>query len=108
MSIYANVAAAALGAALFSTNVSAHTRLAPADEYFGRMKMSVLEIGNRLHDLTRRCDANPVMQAGSIAHDSGLIEDAIRDWQRKYPADPWIPKDMTSLERIHVKLHKTK
>lgn len=42
--------------------------LAPADEYFGRMRMSIL--GSRL----------------------ALVDDALRDWRAHYPRDTWLPR----------------
>lgn len=98
MSFTIRIATALLIAATLCANASARARLAPADEYFGRTKMSVLEIRNRIHDLERRQDA-------SVPHDAGLTEDAIRDWQRKYPGDPWLPKDIASLARIYSRYH---
>lgn len=103
MTIPASFAAAILTASLLCSNASATTRLAPADEYFGHMKMSVLEIGNRLNDLHRRANAPLTSQdMQSIMHDAGLTEDAIRDWKRKYPADPWLVKDIVNLKKIYA------
>lgn len=98
MTFFAKLAAAVFAATVLYTNASARPQLAPADEYFGRMKMSVLEIGNRINDLNRRNDDN-------IIHDAGLTEDAIRDWEHNYPADPWLSKDIASLVHIYAKLH---
>ena len=73
--------------------------LAPADEYFGRMKMSVLGIRNALNGLERRVDTGdrnvPAMN-GTLA----LVDDAIRDWRAKYPRDSWLPR--FSRERAHL------
>jgi hypothetical protein len=102
MNRLANIAAGLLAAAVLTANASARPSIAPADEYFGHMKMSILEIGNRLHDLARRT-AGP--QPAGIVHDATLAEDAIRDWERKYPADPWLAKDVASLVRIYAQLH---
>ncbi len=38
---------------------------------------------------------------GSIA----LTEDAIRDWQHKYPCDSWLPGTLLALERFYAKIH---
>lgn len=83
--------------------VFARTRVAPADEYFGRMKMSILEIGNRLHDLSYREEHNG-MAAKNVLHDAEMTEDAIRDWERKYPADPWLARDVAGLVHVYAKL----
>jgi hypothetical protein len=80
---------------------AAHVRLAPADEYFGRQKMSILEVGNRLRDMTRRLHDNGA-SAQDIMHTALMTDDAMRDWQRKYPADPWLRKDRAALSHIYA------
>jgi hypothetical protein len=82
---------------------AARSRVAPADEYFGRMKMSILEIGNRLRDTTIRAARGGAM-ADSLMHDALATEDAIRDWERKYPADPWLARDVAMLVHIYAQL----
>jgi hypothetical protein len=81
---------------------SAAGRLAPADEYFGHMKMSVLGIANTIHDAGRRLDegASPEdMLRGPLY----FAVDALRDWERKYPNDHWIPRDLLALERVYMR-----
>ena len=78
---------AALLASCFATALARY-RLAPADEYFGRSKMSILEINNRLRECTFR--AQHGVRAGVILGDARRTEDAMTDWGRKYPADPWL------------------
>jgi hypothetical protein len=59
---------------------------APADEYFGRMKMSYLGINNTFRDESIR--------AGDYTTDSGIInkvsfaDEALQAWSAKYPGDP--------------------
>lgn len=72
-------------------------RVAPADEYFGRQTESVLEIRNRLDAFDRR-SGREMLQPGT-AHALNDLQDAIRDWQRRYPHDPWLPRFMHSLLR---------
>ena len=85
---------------------SRHTvRLAPADEYFGRQKMSILEIGNRLRDVTARAGYQG-RSAGDLLHTASMAEDAMRDWQRKYPGDPWLRKDRQVLAHIYKLLRR--
>ena len=65
--------------------------LAPADEYFGRMRMSVLGIRNELDGLERRCmngDRNAAAMSGKLA----LVDDAMSDWRARYPRDTWLPR----------------
>lgn len=101
MPLLTRIAALLFAVLIVHANASAKARLAPADEYFGRMKMSVLEIGNRLHDLSRRNSA----PASNVLHDAALTEDAMHAWEDKYPADPWLSKDISSLARIYAQLH---
>ena len=72
-------------------------RIAPADEYFGRQKESILEIRNRLDDFDRRADRD--MLRPGITHELNDLQNAILDWQHKYPRDPWLPRSMHRLMR---------
>ncbi|MGZ3519360.1 MAG: hypothetical protein ACXVAG_00010 [Vulcanimicrobiaceae bacterium] len=83
--------------------VPARSKIAPADEYFGRSKMSILEIANRLRDITVRAgrQAGP---AGGLMHDTLMTEEAIHDWEHKYPADPWLPRDIAKLIHVYSEL----
>src|ERR1700736_5155514 len=65
--------------------------LAPADEYFGQLRMSVLGIRNELNTLERRAaggDRNVAAMSGKLA----LVDDAMRDWRARYPRDTWLPR----------------
>jgi len=79
--LLALVLALSFAAPVFATTSN---DLAPADRYFGRLKMSILGIRNSIKDL--------------------LVEDALRDWQAKFPRDPWIPKFTFSLAQLYAKL----
>ncbi len=75
--------------------------LAPADEYFGRMKMSVLGIRNALDGLERRAaggERNVASMSGMLA----LVDDAISDWRAKYPRDTWLPRFFAERRRVAV------
>jgi hypothetical protein len=78
--------------------------VAPADEYFGKMKMSILGIRNEIHDLTLKIGYDPA-HAESVLGIANLTEDALSDWEKKYPSDPWIPKTLFSLERMYSVVH---
>jgi hypothetical protein len=75
--------------------------VAPADEYFGRLKMSVLGIANVIHDMHARVDSDP-SRTPSIFGGLENVADAIRDWESKYPRDSWIPKDLLALEACYL------
>ncbi len=64
--------------------------VAPADEYFGRMKLSILGISNTIHDTKLRESFDPANAAANFDKLS-LAEDALEDWSRKYPHDTWLP-----------------
>ena len=63
---------------------------APADEYFGRMKMSYLGMNNTFRDAA--------ISSGEHTTDSGIInkvglaEDALNAWANKYPRDPQLAR----------------
>jgi hypothetical protein len=77
--------------------------LAPADEYFGPLKLSILGIRNTIRDLGARYDVN---------HDIGhqtftsaqLTERAIHDWEHRYPRDGQVPKAIYLLQRLYAKV----
>ena len=92
----------ALGAAASSAR-AANTRLAPADEYFGPLKLSVLGMQNMLRDQTARVENNAADPDASYRH-VALIEASVRDWEGKYPADTWLPRTLLALERLYAKI----
>jgi hypothetical protein len=65
---------------------------APADEYFGRVKLSILGVRNVIYDIDARADNAAEDVAANFCHKLILAEDALRDWKAKYPDDPWVPK----------------
>ena len=70
---------------------------APADEYFGPYSQSVLEIRNRLDDYDKL--DGPAMLEPSVGGYLDHLQLAIRDWQQKYPGDPWLPRILAHLMR---------
>jgi hypothetical protein len=82
------------------------SKVAPADEYFGRLKMSILGIQNEIRDLSARLRFDS-SQSQSAFGPASLLEDAIRDWERKYPADPWLAKSVYGLQRIYAQIQTT-
>ncbi|HEY5258441.1 MAG TPA: hypothetical protein VIJ12_08695 [Candidatus Baltobacteraceae bacterium] len=77
------------------TQSSVEAQSAPADEYFGRSGESVLGIRNRLNALDQKSDSDILSRGTSTELDD--LQDAVLDWQQKYPADPWIPTAMARL-----------
>ncbi|HTZ56306.1 MAG TPA: hypothetical protein VMB20_14765 [Candidatus Acidoferrum sp.] len=74
---------------------------APADEYFGPFKESVLEIRNRLMTFERDADWHLRREIRGIDN----LEVTIEDWYRKYPHDPWIPGFAKRLTRVYARAH---
>lgn len=85
-------------------STAAKSKVAPADEYFGRMKMSVLEITNHVRDSETRI-ANDPAHASSQYNMLSWTQDAVEDWARKYPADNWIPSREYRLSHLFWKMH---
>jgi len=77
------------------------TTVAPADEYFGHSQMSILGIGNHIHDadaaIAAGNDPAPIF-AGTLQN----VTDAIHDWQQHFPNDPWIASDLLALEKVYL------
>ena len=99
--------AASPGPAAHGTTIakgSPKCRVAPADEYFGKLKMSILGIRNTIKDQGLKIDVFPEKTEstwGSIA----FVEDALHDWQKKYPCDSWLPTSVYALEHFYTKIH---
>lgn len=79
-------------------------RLAPADEYFGPLKLSVLGIQNSLRDESARVGASSAGNPDSTFQHVTLLEASVRDWETKYPGDTWLPRTLLTLERLYVKI----
>jgi hypothetical protein len=87
-----------------SSAALATTRVAPLDEYFGRMKLSPLGIENIIHDTNLRVRYDPVHAARYYAT-LASAEDALDDWARKYPADPWLPGRAYYMSHVFWAMH---
>jgi hypothetical protein len=73
---------------------------APADEYFGRMKLSIIGIRNELKLLHERVEGDPVNAEANLKT-ADLVEDALEDWAQKYPRDSWLQGSFSSLELLY-------
>lgn len=63
---------------------------APADEYFGRMKLSYLGMNNTFHDSA--ISSGDHTTDAAIAHKVADAEDALAAWAKKYPRDPQLAR----------------
>ena len=82
---------------------AAHPKVAPADEYFGRLKMSILGIRNTLKDLALKADYNPA-NAEQIFGTAAFAEESLHEWEHKYPGDPWLAKTVAGLVHMYSKV----
>ena len=86
-----------LFASLQVARADVNPNAAPADEYFGPYQQSVLEIRNRLNDYDQL--AGSTMLDPSVGGYLDHLQLAIRDWQHRYPRDPWLPPMLAHLMR---------
>ena len=63
---------------------------APADEYFGKMKMSFLGINNTFRD--ESIVAGDYTTNSNVINKVSLADDALRAWYKKYPGDPQLAR----------------
>ena len=80
-----------------------HSGPAPADEYFGRLGMSVLGVRSKVKDLGLDADLHPEHDA-AILNNALWVEDAMRDWAKKYPFDRWLPRYAFALEQMYEEI----
>lgn len=85
---------------------AAKAAVAPADEYFGRQKLSTLGIDNMIHDTDMRESFDPDL-ASRLYGPLMAAEDALEDWAAKYPHDTWIPKRAYLLSHLFWRMHST-
>ncbi len=100
--LVAFTAIVALSAATPTNPTSAN---APADEYFGRMKLSYLGINNSFKDASIMAGDHTVFAV--VINKIKLAEDAFLDWQRKYPADPQLARSMFLMSNAYLKVWTT-
>lgn len=77
--------------------------LAPADEYFGHMRLSpfgirhmIFSLKDDFHHGRRKPDA--------VEHDALEVQDALADWTTRYPRDSWIPGALWNLATLYEEL----
>jgi hypothetical protein len=75
---------------------------APADEYFGKMKLSYLGINNSFKDASIMAGDHTVFAV--VIHKIQLAEDAFLDWQHKYPSDPQLARSMFLMSNAYLKV----
>ena len=103
------VAFLALSAPAISATKASHAqpspiKVAPADEYFGHQKLSILGINNTIHDTNLHIGFDPEHAAkyfGQLAP----AQDALLDWAHKYPQDTWLPGRAYFMSHVFWQMH---
>jgi len=77
--------------------------LAPADEYFGPLKLSIIGMRNTIRDLGLRYDVNHDTSKQTFAS-AQLVERSVREWEHKYAKDDQLPRVIFVLQRLYTKV----
>jgi hypothetical protein len=107
VNVFADTRTVAPGAAdtTLSPDAAVHRGAkAPADEYFGLIKISILGVRNIIAETDARADNAADDVAQMLCRKLILAEDALRDWQAKYPDDNWVPKFGYAMLRVYEKI----
>ncbi len=84
--------------------------LAPADTYFGRMKLSFIGINNTFQHAA--IEAGPHTTSSSIANKIDFAMEALNEWQGRYPRDPHLARSYflgeLTLKKIWIRKYKDK
>ena len=86
------------------TRNSGHlAKLAPADEYFGPLRLSIIGIRNSLAQTTLRLESAG-FDDGDAFRSVSLVEASVRAWETKYPKDAWLPRTVLALHRVYRRM----
>jgi hypothetical protein len=85
-------------------DVAAIQMLAPADSYFGRLRMSVLGVKNAIRDIADRIDIASEDQLAVLYHKLTMVEDSVVDLKERYPQDTWLPRFGLELARAFARM----
>jgi hypothetical protein len=80
------------------------SKVAPLDEYFGKMKLSPLGVNNTIHDTNLHVNYDKA-NAGHYYQALEWAEDALHDWARKYPQDTWLPGRAYYMSHVFWEMH---
>jgi len=90
-------------AASLPASADTHSATAPADEYFGPQKISVLGVRTMLDRATTRLDYG-VGNDDATVHSVELAETTMHAWQTRYPNDYWLPRMYAKLQTIYARM----
>lgn len=79
------------------------TDLAPADEYFGRQKISVIAIRHQIFSLKDDLHHGR-KRPDYIEHGADTLDEAFTDWARRFPRDAWLPRTGWELATLYEEL----
>ncbi|HEX4014873.1 MAG TPA: hypothetical protein VHX17_13435 [Candidatus Cybelea sp.] len=79
---------------------------APADQYFGRFKMSALRIRYETMQLQKRYETHQLLPE-QAEHLLILTQDAFGQWSRAYPKDHWLPSTGYAIAGLFAELPGT-
>lgn len=77
--------------------------LAPADEYFGKMRLSVVRIHHQVFSLKDDLHHRR-LRITAISHEADDIGDAYYDWAHRFPKDRWVPRTGWELATLYEEL----
>jgi hypothetical protein len=92
-------------ASVFPVAAFASNSVAPADEYFGPTKMSVLGIRNTVQDTQIRASGDPDRMMGKYWTTLVLAHQALDEWARRFPHDSWLPRNAFLMARLFDHVH---
>ncbi|MDQ6826604.1 MAG: hypothetical protein M3Z14_05310 [Candidatus Eremiobacteraeota bacterium] len=79
-----------------------HKISAPADRYFGRMKLSYLGINNTFQHAHIRAGAYTTDP--DVMHKLTFADEALHDWMRQFPNDPHLPRSFYLASEMYKKI----
>lgn len=88
------------------SGVAAPANNAPADSYFGRLKMSALRIRYQIAQLRGRY-FNHKLLPEDVAHLASFASEAYYQWAARYPADGWLASTGYNLAQLYEDLPGT-
>jgi hypothetical protein len=88
---------------LSATLAAAASVNAPADKYFGRLRMSALRIRYEIAQVKSRYDNHKLLPENA-SHLAGLTEEAYYDWASRYPQDGWLASTGINLAHLYEDL----
>ncbi|MGA9018900.1 MAG: hypothetical protein WB438_08220 [Candidatus Cybelea sp.] len=76
---------------------------APADEYFGKFKMSALRVRYETMQLKKRYETHQLLPE-QAQHLLLLTEDSFDQWAARYPDDPWLASTGLLIAALYAEL----